>query len=57
MLQADTLMNTLRGARVQNEDDKEEGEHNLPKKHATKRWSSARKMDGDEGKLQVKNKY
>jgi hypothetical protein len=67
-----TLMNTLKGTRVpierkgnnfvveisvKQEVDKKEGEYIAPKKLATKKWSNMRKMDVDEGKTLVKNKF
>ena len=66
-----TSMSTLKGSRapierkanssvveimVQNEEEKREGEHIVPKRAATKRWNNARKMEVDEG-LQLRNKY
>ena len=37
--------------------EKEEEEYRVPKEVATKRWSSSRAMDVDEGKLKLKNKH
>ena len=67
-----TLMNTLKGTRVpierkgnnfvleisvKPEVDRKEGEYIAPKKLATKKLSNMRKMDVDEGKTLVKNKF
>ena len=61
-------MNTLRGSRVpierkgdrlvvevmvKNEEEKQEGEHMVPNKTATKRWNIMKKMEVDEGELTV----
>ena len=71
-LNLSTLMDTLKGARVriarkgnnfvveimvQHEDAKKDGEYTVSRKAATKSWNSMKKMDVDEGKLQLKNRY
>ena len=67
-LKVRTLMNTLKGARVpiarkrnsfivEIKVERKEEEYHMPKKVATKRWSSSRAIDVDEGKLKLKNKY
>jgi len=71
-LKLKTLMNTLKGSRVpiarrgnnfiveiivKDENAEKEGEYIAPRKPATKRWSNMKKMDVDEGKTQVKNRY
>ena len=67
-----TMMNTTKGVRasiarkghnfiveinIENEEARVEGGYMAPKKVATKRWNAGKKMEVDEGKTQVRNRY
>ena len=43
--------------KIQKKAEKKEGEYMEPKKVATKTWSGMRKMEVDEGKTKVKNRF